>query len=340
MSPVTPCILGTLLLDSGRPSLARAAKIINSGGLVAFPTETVYGLGAAASDSAAVKKIFSAKGRPADNPLIVHLSEPEQLEKVARKVPEQAHVLTRRFWPGPLSLVLQRSDQISAAVSAGLPTIAVRMPDHKVALDFIRISGVPIAAPSANRSGRPSPTNFKHVLEDLAGRIDAVIRSETCSIGVESTVLSLIGPEPVILRPGGVSREALENVLGCRVALSDRLQGVQIPASPGTKYRHYSPRAPLILLIGPEKRRRRLVSSLAEHYKRKGLKVGHLNKVIEKYRSGKLGSDHMAAHLYQALRELDHRGVDLIIVEETDTSGLGLAVMNRLRKAAARVLKV
>jgi len=340
MSPVTSCILGTLLLDSDRPSLARAAKIINSGGLVAFPTETVYGLGAAASDSKAVKKIFSAKGRPADNPLIVHLSEPEQLKEVARKVPDLAHVLTRRFWPGPLSLVLQRSDHISAAVSAGLPTVAVRMPDHQVALDLIRISGVPIAAPSANRSGRPSPTNFKHVLEDLAGRIDAVIRSETCPIGVESTVLSLTGPEPVILRPGGISREALENALGCRVVLSGHLRGIQFPVSPGTKYRHYSPRAPLILLVGTEKRRRRLASSIIAHYRRKGFKVGHLNKVIEKYLPGKLGSDQMAAHLYRTLRELDHRGVDLIVAEETDTEGVGLAVMNRLRKAAARVLKI
>jgi L-threonylcarbamoyladenylate synthase len=276
-------VKGTMLLKDSRPSIARAASIIRSGGLVAFPTETVYGLGASAVDAAAIKKIFDAKGRPADNPLIVHIAHFSQLEKVACNIPEKAFRLAEKFWPGPLSLILQRSALIPPEVSAGLHTVAVRMPDHRAALDLIALSGVPIAAPSANRSGKPSPTSYSHVLADLIGRIDAVIKSDDCLIGVESTVLDITGQIPIILRPGGVNREALEQELNCKVLVS-RVGGKSvIPVSPGMKYRHYSPDAALILLTGSEERRRKISDIMISYYRRKGLSVGVLNTFTRGY---------------------------------------------------------
>lgn len=331
---------GTMLLGDNEASILQAAKIIRNGGLVAFPTETVYGLGADAMNSKAVKKVFSAKGRPSDNPLIVHIADPAQLDDVAGQVSATALMLAEKFWPGPLSLVLPRADNVPAEVSAGLATVAVRMPDHRVALDLILAAGVPIAAPSANRSGRPSPTSYYHVLEDLAGRIDAIIRGTACAVGLESTVLDLTGSRPVILRPGGVSRENLEAALGSRIALSGFNDAQGIPRSPGMKYRHYSPRAPLLLIAGPESRRRLLIESLVKSYQGRGLNVVLLSSYIRGYDSGQADPQKLALHLYDALRQMDHRGADLILAEETDIKGLGLAVMNRLRKAAARVLKV
>ncbi len=334
---------GTLLLKEELTSLKKGARIINNGGLVAFPTETVYGLGAAATNSAAVAGIYKAKGRPADNPLIVHLSDPGQLKDVARGIPDLAYQLTGQFWPGPLSLVLPRAENIPALVSAGLPSVAVRMPDHETALEFIRLSGVPIAAPSANRSGRPSPTTYRHVLEDLTGRIDAVIKSSPCQVGVESTVLDLTGEKPVILRPGGVSREELEAVLGSpvEVAAAKSQEGGQ-PLSPGMKYRHYSPRARLILITGPATYRISLIKALAAHYRSLGLQVGYLNTSLHLKGSAKYGAvpERMAASLYESLRRMDQEGVDIILAEEIDIAGIGLAVMNRLKKAASRILRV
>lgn len=331
---------GTLLLGEDPASVSRAGSIIKRGGLVAFPTETVYGLGAASTNIEAVKRIFTAKGRPSDNPLIVHISHPGQLNQVVKSIPVGAHLLIEKFWPGPLSLVMPRAENIPALVSAGLSTVAVRMPNHPVALNLITASGVPIAAPSANRSGRPSPTTFNHVLEDLSGRIDAVIKSKVCPIGVESTVLDLTGPGPVILRPGGVTREELEEVLGCRVAVSGLKYSEGVPLAPGIKYRHYSPRAPLVLLTGPKNRRRLLIESVSLYYRRKGLRVGYLDRGFHKYLNSTTGYEELAARLYQNLRQMDARGVDLILAEEIEPIGLGLAIMNRLRKAASRVLKV
>lgn len=332
-------IKGTLLLGSDRLALEKAAAIIKKGGLVAFPTETVYGLGAAATDARAVGRIYRAKGRPVDNPLIVHLSDPGQLKAVARAIPDIAGVLAERFWPGPLSLVLPRSEIIPAAVSAGLPTVAVRMPDHRVALDFIHKAGVPIAAPSANRSGRPSPTTYRHVLDDLAGRIEAVIRAEPCPVGVESTVLDLTGKKPVILRPGGVSREELEQALGQPVVVAGAKITAGIPPAPGMKYRHYAPFAPLILITGPGKRRAQVIRAIADYYRARGLKVGFLDRVIGINHTRLLRPEDLAATLYHSLRQMDQQGVDLILAEEIDVAGLGLAVMNRLKKAATRILR-
>lgn len=331
---------GTLLLKDNRESLAKAAALIKGGGLVAFPTETVYGLGAAATNAEAVNSIFSAKGRPADNPLIVHLSDHSQLSLVAREIPDEAKYLADKFWPGPLSLVLQRSEYIPAEVSAGLPSVAVRMPDHPVALTLINLAGVPVAAPSANKSGRPSPTSYLHVLEDLAGKVDAVIKSSICKIGIESTVLDLTGRSPLILRPGGLPREDLEKALGRSIDVATDKKNNHHPASPGMKYRHYTPRAPLILITGREDRRHQILNQLALYYQRKGFTIGLLNISIQHRLKGTFDPEKLAAMLYSYLRRMDAAGVDIIIAEEVGFSGLGLAVMNRLKKAATRVLTV
>lgn len=333
-------VKGTLLLDNDERSLEKAAGIISRGGLVAFPTETVYGLGASAYDPQAIRSIYTAKGRPQDNPLIVHVGKHEQLGEVVKNAPREAYRLIEKFWPGPLSLVLPRADDIPGEVSAGLATVAVRMPDHRTAIDLINLSKVPIAAPSANRSGKPSPTSFRHVIEDLAGSIDAIIRSEDCIVGLESTVLDLSGERPVILRPGGISREDLEDVLGYSINVAGTKEAAGSPVSPGMKYRHYSPRAPLILITGSERRRRRLINYLGAYYRRKGLKVAFLNSYIDKDLTSTIDPKILAAKLYRVLREMDNRGVNLILAEETAEKGLGLAIMNRLRKAAARILRI
>ena len=324
----------TLVLPPGRKAVLAAARLIRRGGLVAFPTETVYGLGAAATDQRAVRKIFKAKGRPADNPLIVHVASLEQVKEITSGLPPGALALMKRFWPGPLSLVLPRSEKLPPEVSAGLPTVAVRMPAHPAALKLIRAAGVPIAAPSANRSGRPSPTTLRHVLEDLAGRIDAVMDGGACRVGLESTVLDLSGSRPVILRPGGVTREQLESVLGTAVAVAAGCKE-GTPPSPGMKYRHYAPRAPLLLITGARRRRLALMAALARCYRKKGFKVGILRAP-----AGPEGFRAAGKRLYQALRRFDARGMDLILAEGVSAQGLGAALMNRLRRAAVRTIRV
>lgn len=324
----------TLVLPPGRKTVLAAARIIRRGGLVAFPTETVYGLGAAATDRRAVKNIFIAKGRPADNPLIVHVAGLGQVKEVTSFIPRSALELMRRFWPGPLSLVLPRSATLPREVSAGLPTVAVRMPAHPLALSLIRAAGVPIAAPSANRSGRPSPTALHHVLEDLAGRIDALLDGGSCRVGLESTVLDLCGGRPLILRPGGISREQLEAALGTEVAEAHGSEA-DTPRAPGMKYRHYAPRAPLILVTGTCGRRIAVIRALAAGYQKRGLKVGILQVPP--------GPDRLrlaAKRLFPELRRFDAQGVDLILAEGVSSQGLGTALMNRLRKAAARTIRV
>lgn len=333
-------IKGTLLLGNDRPSIIMAASILQNGGLVAFPTETVYGLGASALDDRALEKVFIAKGRPADNPLIVHIASVRELETVAINIPNQAYILAESFWPGPLSLVLERAPGVSPMVSAGLKTVAVRMPDRPEALSLIREAGLPVAAPSANISGSPSPTTYRHVIDDLAGKIDAVIMSAPCAIGVESTVLDLTGSSPVILRPGGLSKEKLELALGLQVALSVKSHASPAPSSPGMKYRHYKPCAPLLLVTGSPSGRKKLLRELAAYYGKKGKKVAFLNFDLNKYSDQAGDVDAIAAKLYSSLRCFDSRGYDLILAEETDLTGLGLAVMNRLTRAATRVVKV
>lgn len=343
-------------VDANRPGpevIRRAGLLLRRGGLVAFPTETVYGLGADAFNGRAVAAIFTAKGRPVDNPLIVHLARGEDIAQVAAGIPPVAEKLVRHFWPGPLTLVLPGRGSLPREVTAGLDTVAVRVPDHPVALALIREAGVPVAAPSANASGRPSPTTAAHVLADLDGRIDALLDAGPCGLGVESTVLDLTGEVPLVLRPGGVTLRQLQEVAG-PVALDPAAAGRggnrgQKPRSPGLKYRHYAPRAPLLLLEGDRDKVLAELERLAREHARRGARVGLLctREAASRFRDyivqapGRRGDvSSLARNLYGALRALDEAGVDVILAEGTGEEDLGLAVMNRLRRAAEKVIAV
>jgi len=314
-----------------------AAEVIRSGGLVAFPTETVYGLGANAFDRTAVEKIFVVKGRPRRNPLIVHVASVKQARQLVASWPQVAEILARRFWPGPLTLVLPRAPEIPDEVTAGLPNVGLRFPAHKVALALIAASGVPLAAPSANLSGRPSPTRAEHVRDDLGGKIDLILDGGPTGVGVESTVLDLTGELPVILRPGGVAREELEEVLGVKVRIS---------SGEASKYQHYTPQAAVVMVVGdPLEQADKIKNYLETH---PNLRVGILATAENAplYRGFRqqiayfqvLGSrkrpEEVAAKLFASLRECDKKGLDVILVETVPASGIGLAVINRLAQAA------
>lgn len=335
-----------LTVDPRHPDplvIAQAAAILRRGGLVAFPTETVYGLGANACDDPAVARIFAAKGRPVDNPLIVHVGDPGEIGRVASALPDPARVLMDSFWPGPLTLVLPRGAGISSLVAAGGPTVAVRMPDHPVALGLIRAAGVPVAAPSANLSGRPSPTSGSHVLADLAGRIEAVLDAGNCRAGIESTVLDLTGDSPAILRPGAVTPEELAAVLGWQPPC-----GAGPAKSPGTSYRHYAPGVPVYLVEGEKERVRETTGRLVTELSARGLSPGVICPVEHSFPgvpratyAGWNDAADLGRTLYTALRELEKAGVGAIIVEGVADTGLGRAVMDRLRRAAeGRVVRV
>jgi len=322
------------------PQVQEAAEWLQAGEVVAFPTETVYGLGADAANTAAVDKIFAAKGRPSDNPLIVHVANLAQVEAVAAAIPPVAKTLMERFWPGPLTLVLpKRGGAVSERVTAGLPTVAVRMPNHPLALALIEASGLALAAPSANRSGRPSPTTAAHVLADLSGRIAGVIDGGPTGIGVESTVLDCSGEVPTILRPGGVTKEALSEVIG-RVEEAVGIGDEQTaPKAPGMKYTHYAPKAPLWIVSGPPP----LVQRFIDESRAKGKTVGVLTTEENKNRYAadvvlacgtRRRLETVAHRLYDTLRQFDETGVDLIYSEAFPEEGIGAAIMNRLKKAA------
>ncbi|MEM2440132.1 MAG: L-threonylcarbamoyladenylate synthase [Candidatus Bathyarchaeia archaeon] len=331
-----------------------AADIIKKGGLVAFPTETVYGLGADALNPRAVKSLFRAKKRPLDNPPIVHVGSIQAVYRLVKEVSPKAEKLMEKFWPGPLTLIFKRSEIVPDVTVSGLDTIAVRMPKHNVALALIRESDCPIAAPSANLAGRPSPTTAQHVLEDLNGRINAVLDAGPTKIGVESTVLDLTVDPPQILRPGGTPYEVLKEVLGRielhPVAVADRKVRVDRARSPGMKHRHYAPKAKMIVVEGDFEAVMKKVTELASQYKRSGAKVGVLatNETAASYKADvvkSLGSrsrlEEIAKNLFGLLREFDAEGVNVIIAEGVPAEGLGLAVMNRLRKASGyRIVKV
>ena len=324
-----------------------AAQIIQKGGLVAFPTETVYGLGADALNPDAVLALFEAKKRPLDNPPIVHVANPSEVYKLAQEVPQKAELLMKEFWPGPLTLVFKHSSIIPNVTVAGLDTVAIRMPKHKVALALIKQSSCPIAAPSANLAGKPSPTTAKHVYEDLNGRIDAILDGGPTKIGVESTVLDLSVDPPMVLRPGGTTFEALKRVLG-DVKLHPFVQAEkELPLekirSPGMKHRHYAPKAEVILVEGTLSAVKIKIQELADAYALKGAKVGILatdeTQMVYKANVVKsLGSRFnlvvVAQNLFRLLREVDAENVDVIIAEGVPLEGIGLAVMNRLRKAS------
>ncbi len=324
--------------------IQEAAKILSAGGLVAFPTETVYGLGANALDAQAVDRIFAAKGRPSSDPIIVHLHDLAQLTMVAVNIPDLAYELARQFWPGPLTLVLQRNANVPAIVSAGMPTVAVRMPSHPVAIALLQAANLPIAAPSANRFARPSATTAAHVLEDLDGRIECILDGGAAVIGIESTILNLTKDQPVMLRPGGISLETLQALIPNLKLVSKHLhedeQGIE---APGMLYKHYSPRAELLLFNGAQDA---LVPAMRTHALNKigqGKRVGLLLPADElasvadlPVETVNLGSTEaeVSHNLFSAMRSLDQANVDVILVHTFGQSGLGLALWDRLLRAA------
>ncbi len=342
----------TRVLAPTAEAIAEAAAILQSGGLVAFPTETVYGLGANALDAAAVGGIFAAKGRPADNPLIVHIASPEAAEPLAC-VDARAKALMVAFWPGPLTLLLPKKNVIPPQTNAGLPSVALRMPQHPVALALLRACGVPVAAPSANRSGRPSPTLASHVLDDLRGRVPVILDGGACEVGLESTVLDLTAETPVIVRPGAVTREMLASILPTvRVADSVMrpLREGEVAVSPGMMYRHYAPRGQLTLVRGEAD----AVAAACGNLYREAETAGKTVRILAftentgRYaglKTQSIGSlirpETIAHSMFAALRGMDDEGVEVILCEAVATEGIGLAIMNRMCRAAAfRVLDV
>jgi L-threonylcarbamoyladenylate synthase len=336
-------------------TIAEAAHCLRAGGLVAFPTETVYGLGANACDAEAVAGIFRAKGRPAHNPLIVHLADAAALDTVALDIPPAARRLAEQFWPGPLTLVLRRAAAVAPNVSGGRDTVAVRVPAHPVALALIAAAGVPVAAPSANRFGRPSATTAAHVLADLNGRIDLVLDAGPTPIGVESTVLDLTAAEPALLRPGGVTLEALRAILGdvtTAAALLPPDDAEAAPASPGMLSRHYSPEAPLLLYDGPFDAVTAALRAEALAQAAAGRRIGLLVPDEDRLLFADLPAvivtpgpradpAQIARGLFAALRALDAHGVDVILARQFPAKGLGLALADRLLRAASgRVIRI
>jgi L-threonylcarbamoyladenylate synthase len=337
-----------------REIMQTAARIIQCGGLVAFPTETVYGLGADALNPEAVLALFEAKKRPLDNPPIIHIAKSSEVYKLAQEVSKKAELIIKEFWPGPLTLLLKRSKIVPEVTVAGLETVAIRMPKHNVALTLIKQSLCPIAAPSANLAGKPSPTSAKHVYQDLNGRIDAILDGGTTCIGVESTVLDLSVDPPMILRPGGITFEALKHVIG-EVRLHPFVEAekeltIEKIKSPGMKHRHYAPNAEVILVEGTVSAVKIKIQDLADAYACKNLKVGILatDETHKSYKApvveslgSRFNSASIAQNLFRLLREVDAENVDVIITEGISSEGIGLAVMNRLRKASGyHIIKI
>ena len=325
--------------DSRTPAIA--ANIIMQGGLVAIPTETVYGLGANGLDETAVAKIFEAKGRPQDNPLILHISGPEQIELFCHHIPQAAYDLAEKFWPGPLTMVLPARSNVPKRTTAGLDTVAVRCPDSDVTREIIRLSGVPLAAPSANISGKPSTTTAKHVKYDHDGRIDAIVDGGPCRVGVESTIIDLSGERPRLLRPGGITPEQLSEVLGeieVDKAVTSQLGKDDVVRAPGMKYRHYAPTAPVVIVSGSRE--------AAAQYIRAHFTPGDRVLCFEEELSLYEGCDPLSygmeadvntlsAGLFAALRELDDASIHQVYARCPVGGGVAYAVQNRLKKAAA-----
>lgn len=332
----------TQVIDAAdKNAVILAADLIKRGELVAFPTETVYGLGGNGLDADAVTKIYEAKGRPADNPLILHISAIDELYPLVREVPEKALVLADKFWPGPLTMIFKKADIVPNAVTCGLDTVAIRMPSHPFANAFIRTAGLPIAAPSANRSGSPSPTEAKFVFDDLSGRIPLIVDGGRCTVGLESTVISMSGCIPTILRPGGVTKEVIEAEIG-RVDIHPgalRPVAVDKAASPGMKYRHYAPKAKLVLVdsgAAREKYDEAVCNGLNAAILASEETAAFYGGCRVKIYGSIARPESIAANLFRCLRELDAEGTDIIVCESTDTNGIGLAIMNRLYRAEGK----
>lgn len=325
-------------INKNSNEIKEAALWIKKGELVALPTETVYGLGANALSDEAVQKIFIAKGRPSDNPLIVHISRKEQLLRLVSHIPDSANLLINAFWPGPLTIIFPKGEEVSNVVTAGLDTVAVRMPSHPVAQALIEAANVPIAAPSANRSGKPSPTSATHVLADLRGKIAGVVDGGPTAEGVESTVIDCTTTPPILYRPGGVTREQLEAVLG-PIRIDPALLGKdEQPKSPGMKYTHYAPEGELTLVENQA-----AIQTFVDKWREKQFKVGIMatDEHKQDYDADvilSVGSRNdlaeVAHNLYHVLRQFDEQKVDVIIGETFPREGIGVAIMNRLEKAA------
>ena len=347
--------------------LQEAAGILRAGGLVAFPTETVYGLGGNGLLKEASRSIYAAKGRPSDNPLILHISDMKELEPITREIPHRARTLAEHFWPGPLTMILNKAEIVPLETTGGLSTVAVRMPEHEVARRLISLAGVPVAAPSANTSGRPSPTTAAHVREDLEGKIEAILDGGPSGIGLESTIVDLSGEEPVLLRPGAITAEMLEKALGERVLLDPALEKPLDPSvhpkAPGMKYRHYAPKAPMVIIQGKEgnfageellrveeavdrqvdrsledgKRTALICSDESLSYYQKRYE-GPLAKgqLILRTMGTRNREESIAHNLFSVLREMDEVQAEYIVAEGVNTEAIGYAVMNRMKKAAAQ----
>ncbi|MBD5481393.1 MAG: threonylcarbamoyl-AMP synthase [Lachnospiraceae bacterium] len=333
-------------------AIRQAGGIIRAGGLVAFPTETVYGLGGDALNKESSRKIYEAKGRPSDNPLIVHICRFSDMEKIVERIPQAARDLAEAFWPGPLTMILPKSDVVPYETTGGLDTVAVRFPSHPAARMFIEAAGGYVAAPSANRSGRPSPTTANYVAEDMDGRIDMIIDGGKVGIGLESTIVDLTGEVPMILRPGYITQEMLQNVLG-EIAADKTMLGEADgarPKAPGMKYRHYAPKGVLTIVEGNRDAVTQKINELAAQASAAGERVGVIatQETVNAYHAdcvkniGPRADEAAIAHnLYAILREFDDEELTVLFSEAFDTAGMGQAIMNRLLKAAGhRVLRV
>ncbi len=330
----------TLILEPNE--VGKAAGIIRSGGLVGIPTETVYGLGANGLDSEAVERIFLAKGRPQDNPLILHIPDASWLERYCQDIPKDAWRLAERFWPGPLTMILRRKPAVPDVVTAGLDTVGVRCPAHSMCRAIIVQAGVPIAAPSGNLSGKPSPTTARHMLDDMDGRIDALLDGGDCQVGVESTIIDLTCTPPRLLRPGGIPLEQLKDVLESvelDPAVTRQLGKEERPRAPGMKYRHYAPKAPVTVVRGdPQDTAQYILDHVADSYWEGIICFNEYVHWFQDYPVERLGGAadtfEQARRLFRALRAMDDNGVKHIWAQCPDSAGMGLAVVNRLSKAA------
>ena len=333
-------MINTKLLSDTTENIELAAKLIAGGGLVAFPTETVYGLGADALNAEAVGKVYAAKGRPSDNPMIVHIASKEDFAGLTPTITADMEKLMEAFWPGPLTMVVQRKPLIPNTTTGGLDTVGIRMPDHLVALELISKAGTPIAAPSANLSGKPSPTTAQHVVDDLDGRVDAILCSNDCQVGIESTVIDMTGERPMILRPGIITKADLEAALGKEVLMDPSLnqrpeeQGKEVfaPKSPGMKYKHYAPDAPMIVFEGDFDDVRCAIIEEKIFREARGEKVAALifDEIDEKTAAQKF---------FAKLREADKANVDVILAAAMPEEGIGFSVMNRMLKSAGYNIK-
>lgn len=339
-------------LETDNSILQEAGRILREGGLVAFPTETVYGLGADALNEKAAEKIYAAKGRPSDNPLIVHIAEKEALSRIAEEISAEAHKVMEAYWPGPLTLIFRKTDAVPRGTTGGLDTVAVRMPSHRLARRLIRAGGGYVAAPSANTSGRPSPTSAGHVREDLWGKVDLILDGGETEIGIESTILDVSVTPPVILRPGAITKEMLEEVVG-QVETDKTLfsgDSREAPRAPGMKYRHYAPKAEMTVIDGEIQKVIEEINRRAAEDLRQGKRVGIIATEESRlqYRAGWVKSIGQRAEettvangLYRILREFDAEGADCIYSEAFGSEGIGNAIMNRLLKAAGHhIIKI